>query len=91
MKCHEDLINTKRGHHHLYWSNRHKGRYVWKKGVLIDKTFPQVLDTMVEDFPDQLAIKYTTLDYTRTYSQFRDDVDEFARAWSPWACARAAR
>ena len=72
--------NTKRGKKHLYWSNRHVGRYVWKKGELIDKTFPQVLDTMVEDFPDQLAIKFTTLDYTRTYSQFRDDVDEFARA-----------
>ncbi len=73
-------LNTKRGRRHLYWSNRHKGRYVWKKGLLIDKTFPQVLDTMVEEFPDQTAIKFTTLDYTRTYSQFRDDVDEFARA-----------
>ena len=71
--------NTKRGKRHLYWSNRHVGRYVWKKGALIDKTFPQVLDTMVEEFPDQTAIRYTTLDYTRTYSQFRDDVDEFAR------------
>ncbi len=74
------FANTKRGKKHLYWSNRHKGRYVWKKGELIDKTFPQVLDTMVELFPDQQAIRYTTLDYTRTYSQFRDDVDEFARA-----------
>ena len=72
--------SAKRAAKHLYWSNRHVGRYVWKKGALIDKTFPQVLDTMVEEFPDQLAIKYTTLDYTRTYSQFRDDVDEFARA-----------
>ena len=72
--------NTKRGQRHLYWSNRHKGRYVWKKGALIDKTFPQVLDTMVEEFPDQTAIKFTTLDYTRTYSEFRDDVDEVARA-----------
>ncbi len=71
--------NTKRGKKHLYWSNRHVGRYVWKKGELIDKTFPQVLDTMVEHFPDQLAIRFTTLDYTRTYSQFREDVDEFAR------------
>ena len=34
---------------------------------------------MVEDFPDQYAFKYTTLDYTRTYSEFRDDVDTFAR------------
>ena len=71
--------STRLGKKHLYWSNRHKGRYVWKKGELINKTFPQVLDTMVEEFPDQLAVKYTTLDYTRTYSEFRDDVDEFAR------------
>ena len=70
---------TKRNRKHLYRSNRGVGRYVWKKGLLIDKTFPQVLDTMVEEFPDQLAVKYTTLDYTRTYSEFRDDVDEFAR------------
>ena len=56
------------------------GKYVWKKETLIEKTFSQVLDTMVREFPDQLAFKYTTLDYTRTYSEFRDDVDEFARA-----------
>ena len=72
--------NTKRNREHLYRSNRGIGRYVWKKGLLIDKTFSQVLDTMVEKFPDQTAIKFTTLDYTRTYSQFRDDVDEFARS-----------
>jgi len=35
---------------------------------------------MVEEFPDQYAFRYTTLDYTRTYSQFRDDVDKFARS-----------
>ena len=35
---------------------------------------------MVEEFPDQYCFKYTTLDYTRTYSEFRDDVDEFARS-----------
>ena len=35
---------------------------------------------MVEEFPDQYAFKYTTLDYTRTYSEFRDDVDNFARS-----------
>ena len=61
-------------------NKRGDGRYVWKKEVLIDKTFPQVLDEMVEHFPDQYAFKYTTLDYTRTYSQFRDDVDNCARA-----------
>ncbi len=65
---------------HLQWNKTHTGRYVWEKEKLIDKTFPEVLDRMVEEFPDQTAIKFTTLDYTRTYSQFRDDVDEFARA-----------
>ncbi len=56
------------------------GYYVWEKDTLIRMTFSQVLDRMVEVFPDQYAFKYTTLDYTRTYSQFRDDVDRFARA-----------
>jgi fatty-acyl-CoA synthase len=55
------------------------GRYVWPKDELIDLTFPKVLDRMVREFPDQLVFKYTTLDYTRTYSQFRDDADAFAR------------
>lgn len=53
---------------------------MWKKDELIDLTFPQVLDKMVECFPDQYCFKYTTLDYTRTYEEFRDDVDTFARA-----------
>ena len=56
------------------------GWYVWKKDELIDLTFPRVLDRMVEEFPDQYCFKYTTLDYTRTYAEFRDDVDDFARA-----------
>jgi len=64
-----------------YLENRSRtGKYIWKHGELIDKTFSQVLDTMAESFPDQLAFKYTTLDYTRTYSEFRDDVDTFARS-----------
>ncbi len=66
--------------HTLYESKRGIGKYPWKKDALIEKTFSQVLDKMVAEFPDQLAFKYTTLDYTRTYSQFRDDVDNFARA-----------
>ena len=78
--CMNRFESTRLNRKHLYWNNRHTGNYVWKKNSLIDKTFSQVLDTMVQEFPDQLAIKFTTLDYTRTYSQFRDDVDEFARA-----------
>ena len=64
----------------LYFNRAHTGKYVWKKNLLIDCTFSEVLDRMVEEFPDQYAFKYTTLDYTRTYSEFRDDVDEFARS-----------
>ena len=64
----------------LYYNHDGTGQYVWKKDDLIDLTFPQVLDRMVEEFPDQYAFRYTTLDYTRTYSEFRDDVDNFARA-----------
>ena len=72
--------NLSRAKYTFYESNRGIGKYVWKKDTLIEKTFSQVLDTMVERFPDQLAFKYTTLDYTRTYSQFRDDVDNCCRA-----------
>ena len=59
---------------------RGDGYYVWEKNQLIDLTFPQVLDRMCEEFPDQWAFRYTELDYSRTYSEFRDDVDTFARA-----------
>ncbi|MBE7024585.1 MAG: AMP-dependent synthetase [Ruminococcaceae bacterium] len=65
---------------HLIDDDRGTGKYVWPKNTLIDLTFPQVLDRMVEEFPEQYAFRYTTLDYTRTYSEFRDDVDTFARA-----------
>ena len=64
----------------LYHNKSNTGKYVWKKDALIEKTFSQVLDKMVKEFPNQYAIKYTTLDYTRTYSEFRDDVDEFAKS-----------
>ncbi len=63
----------------LFDNNAKTGKYVWEKYSLIDLTFSQVLDQMVEEFPDQYAFRFTTLDYTRTYSQFRDDVDRFAR------------
>ena len=64
----------------LYPNHDYTGQYIWKKDTLIDLTFPQVLDRLVEEFPDQYAFRYTTLDYTRTYRQFRNDVDDFARA-----------
>jgi len=76
----------------LFDDNRGTGKYFWPKEHLIDLTFPQVLDRVVEEFPDKLAFDYSralseqTADtyhrgsYVRTYAQFRDDVDTFARA-----------
>ncbi len=64
----------------LYPNHDGTGHYVWKKDELINLTFPQVLDRMVEEFPDQYCFKYTTLDYTRTYEEFRDDVNNFAKS-----------
>ena len=64
----------------LYDNKSKTGKFPFKKDALIHMTFPQVLDRMVEEFPDQLAFKYTTLDYTRTYREFREDVDTCARA-----------
>ncbi len=77
MSRYNDLSRAKST---LYENKRGTGKFPWKKDALIEKTFSQVLDKMVEEFPDQTAIKYTTLNYTRTYSQFRDDVDNCARA-----------
>lgn len=64
----------------LFDNNAKTGKYIWEKDSLIDLTFPQVLDRVVDEFPNQYAFRYTTLDYTRTYSEFRDDVDTFARS-----------
>ncbi len=75
----KQFSDTSRNERTLYYNESRTGKFVWKKDLLIDLTFSQVLDRIVEEFPDQYAFKYTTLDYTRTYSEFRDDVDEFAR------------
>ena len=63
-----------------YYNRAKTGTYVWKKYDVIEATFSDVLDTMAEKYPDQYAFKYPTLDYTRTYTQFRRDVDECAAA-----------
>ncbi|MDR0841442.1 MAG: AMP-binding protein [Christensenellaceae bacterium] len=64
----------------LYYNRSGTGKFIWKKDVLIPLTFSQMLDKVAEEFPDQYAFRYTTLDYTRTYAEFRADVDAFARA-----------
>ncbi len=74
------LNREKKSYAGEYYNRAKTGTFVWKKYEVIDKTFSQVLDTMVENYPDQYAFKYPTLDYTRTYEQFRRDVDECAAA-----------
>ena len=74
------LNRNKKSYDHIYYNRDKTGTFVWKKFDVIDKTFSEVLDTMAETYPDQYAFKYPTLDYTRTYEQFRRDVDECAAA-----------
>ena len=74
------LNREKKSFEHVYYNRDKTGTFVWKKYDVIDYTFSDVLDTMVENYPDQYAFKYPTLDYTRTYEQFRRDVDECAAA-----------
>ncbi len=74
------LRREKKNFDHAYYNRAKTGTFVWKKYDVIDATFSDVLDTMAETYPDQIAFKYPTLDYTRTYAQFRRDVDECAAA-----------
>ena len=67
-------------HKPIYYNRSKTGTHPWKKYDVLDVTFSDVLDEMANSYPDQYAFKYTTLDYTRTYSQFRDDVDKVAQA-----------
>jgi len=64
----------------IYYNRSRTGTHPWKKYDVLGLTFSEVLDVMAETYPDQYAFKYTTLDYTRTYSEFRRDVDRVASA-----------
>ena len=66
--------------HRLYDNARKTGKYIWPKEHLIDLTFGQLLDRVADEFPEQYALRYSTMDYNRTYKEFRDEVDTFARA-----------
>ncbi len=74
------LGREKKSYDKAFYNRDKTGTFVWKKYDVIDATFSDVLDTMAENYPDQYAFKYPTLDYTRTYTQFRRDVDECAAA-----------
>jgi len=74
-------LTSKRIKTEKHFSNiRNTGKYIWPKDDMLDITFSQMLDRVTDEFPDQYAFRYTTLDYTRTYSEFRDDADAFARS-----------
>ncbi|MBO5927341.1 MAG: AMP-binding protein, partial [Clostridia bacterium] len=72
--------STKKEERPIYYNRYRTGTFPFKRYDVLDLTFSQVLDKMVEYYPDQYAFKYTTLDYTRTYSEFREDVDRVAAA-----------
>ncbi len=74
------LARDKKKTDKVYYNRAKTGTFVWKKYDVIDATFSDVLDTMATKYPDQYAFKYPTLDYTRTYEQFRRDVDKCAAA-----------
>ena len=76
MNCYEHKSNAER----LYLNYDGTGKYIWKQDELIDLTFSGVLDRLAAEFPDRPAVKYTTLDYSRTYAEFRDDVNRMAKA-----------
>ena len=64
----------------VYYNRDKSGSFPYRRYDVVEKTFSQVLDDMVAFYPDQYAFKYTTLDYTRTYAEFRADVDTVAAA-----------
>lgn len=75
-------ISGEKSKSQILYENRDKtGTFPWKKYEVIDATFGDVLDKMAEVYPDQYAFKYTTLDYTRTYKEFKQDVDRCAAAF----------
>ena len=77
----EYMAPYKKKHKHpLQTCSRGDGQYPWPKERILNYTFPDILDRICEQFPNQYAFRYTELDYTRTYPEFRDDVDTFARA-----------
>ncbi len=76
LKSNDDVIESKE----IYYNYSKTGTFPWKRYDVLDLTFSEVLDEIAHRYPDQYAFKYTTLDYTRTYSQFREDVDKVAAA-----------
>ncbi len=80
FKSYMSTKSTEKVNKEIFYNRPKTGTHPWRKYDVLDLTFSEVLDQMVESYPDQYAFKYTTLDYTRTYKEFRDDVDKVAAA-----------
>ena len=63
----------------FYMNKRGDGKRIFPYDELVDLTFSRMLDRAVDKFPDQTCFRYHTGEYERTYAEFRDDIDEFAR------------
>ncbi len=76
----KNLSGEKKEEKEVYYNRSKTGTFPWERYSVLDLTFSEVLDEMATRYPDQYAFKYTTLDYVRTYKQFREDVDRVAQA-----------
>ncbi len=47
----------------------------------ISKTLGQVIDELAEKFPDREAVKYTDRDYRRTWKEFKEECDRYAKGF----------
>ena len=56
------------------------GSTLFEKFSMIDLTIGELLEKVAAVYPDQPAIRYTTLDYARTYREFLCDIDQAAAA-----------
>ena len=61
-------------------TGRAAGQRLFEKFAMVDYTIGELLEKVAAEFPDQPAIRYTTLDYSRSYSEFLRDIDEVAAA-----------
>jgi fatty-acyl-CoA synthase len=63
----------------ILYVDKKDGKTLFEKDVLIDYTFGKLLEKVADTFPDNTAFAYTTRNYTRTYKEFLEDVDQAAR------------
>ncbi|MEG1663192.1 MAG: AMP-binding protein, partial [Clostridia bacterium] len=48
---------------------------------IIDKTLGEVIKNLARDIPNNMAVKYTNRDYSRTWKEFDEETDKIAKAF----------